>query len=734
MTEHVSLDQFASINAKGGNGGGGGPGGKGGGGGKPQPPEEPAGESYSAVYVLGDSLVDSGNILDLANFYGSLPLTDNPEGAPYASDGYFDGRFSNGYTYADLVANKYVGDPTDEVFPFGYEVDTIFGYVPLDPFAGDPSGDSLNFAYGGAQIIRGNEAGSHLDHQTDALRDAVDHEFASDALVLVTIGGNDVRELAPASSDPAYPWTAYSDLQASADKLLHEMLQLADEGAQTIVITGIPDVGIIPRYDIDFSLALEADEQARADAASEYSAYLDTLIRTEVVPALETAGVRVVYVPLSNVTDGTGAVIEDGALDLVLPTLEALYGLAPGELTTNLLAHQDIVFFDEVHPTAQVHALVGSYIYSEINGTPWIETMPLTAAEIAFSAAGTIATSGEADTFTIVLERGETYTIEVLGMATLGLDGSLADPELSIADPRGRAVTDFTDDSGGDSGLGFDAMFTFTASRSGEYTITVEAAGSITGDYVLQIGTPLAALTASTLEATYALSSQRQADQSVALAAAGFLALPAQHLIGSVPASPATIEQEGQAISFVSSPSIARAASLLSAADEGGEGPGVQAVIQAAPDRGSLVDDGEGAGTQALASLPNEAVALAGTDAANAAVTTSEPGPQVDVGDVAAMQALLMLGVGEGAGESVADFGADRAELAEALGDVLGQGAIDAVIAALSDTVDAPEVILDEGGAIDLAAILDAMVTPMGVAPAFVLDLTPVGEGEAALA
>ena len=38
--------------------------------------------AYSSVYVFGDSLVDAGNALGLAEWYGDLTFSDLPDGAP----------------------------------------------------------------------------------------------------------------------------------------------------------------------------------------------------------------------------------------------------------------------------------------------------------------------------------------------------------------------------------------------------------------------------------------------------------------------------------------------------------------------------------------------------------------------------------------------------------------------------------------------------------------------------
>lgn len=432
---------------------------------------------YSAVYVFGDSLVDAGNALKLAQWYGDLTFSDLPDGAPSADQGYYLGRFADGYTFADLLANKAIGTVTSPVFPYGYD-DPWLG-IPIAPFASDPGGNNLNFAYGGAQVRQGDEVVLDLDGQTDAFRDAVDGDAPSDALYIFTMGGNDVRNLAKVGSDPAPEAGAYLALDKVAQQLIHEIGQLIDDGARNILITGIPDVGLIPDYDVDSSGSLDAAEQMRADAATLYSQYLDMLIRTEVVPALEAAGATVTYVPLMDYSDGAAMVT--GGLNAVLPTLEALHGLAPGTLFNDLLAHRELVFFDDIHPTGQVHALFGSYAQALLTGSAWIETLPLTAAEVDYRAVANLAVAGEVDTLVVSLVAGTTYTIEMLGISSLGTAGSLADPALRLLGPSGGQIAVNADD-----GAGFDAVLTFTAPSTGNYTIELSATGALTGAYALQ--------------------------------------------------------------------------------------------------------------------------------------------------------------------------------------------------------------------------------------------------------
>jgi len=453
--------------------------------------------AFTHIFVIGDSLVDAGNALGLAEWYDNLPFQSLPEGAPTEDLGYFLGRFSNGYTFADLVSNKSIGLVTEPIFPYHFE-DPWLG-IPIAPFANDPTGINTNYAYGGSHIRNGTEVVPDLDEQTDALRDAVDGHIPSNALIIVTMGGNDVRDLAPTGTDPVPQAAAYTELRECAIQLQHELSQLIGDGARNICITGLADVGLIPRYDRDGDGVLNATEQMRSAAATDYSIYLDTLIRTQVVPALQAQGATVTYVPLMDYVDANGHLVA-GALSANLPTIAALHGLTTKELSNNLLTYKDLVFYDHVHPNAQAHALLGAYMQSMIAGTPWIEKLPMMGANVDYSATATIGAPHEVDTVTVSLVAGTTYTLEMLGVSSLGTSGSLADPMLRLFGPNG--VLAGADD---DSGVGFDPTLTFVAAASGNYTLELSAVGSVTGSYSLQAAA--IAGTAMTTSNTYAVSS-----------------------------------------------------------------------------------------------------------------------------------------------------------------------------------------------------------------------------------
>jgi phospholipase/lecithinase/hemolysin len=405
---------------------------------------------YSGVFVFGDSLVDSGNALKLAEAYDDyFPFTSLPDGAPTSEKGYYSGNFTNGWTFADLISNKYLGVTTKTVFPFGF----------IDPLGviSDPNGNNLNFAYGGAQIRKGDEAVPDMDDQTDAYRDAVDGDADPNALHMFVFGANDLHDLVPRSGAWATLAEAQSDLQRAANEYIEEVQQTIEIGAGHILLIGVPDIGIQPDYNGT------ADEAARRAAATQYAEMLDGMIRAQ-LDQLTTPGVDITYVPFAELAN------------FVLGTMVDLYG----ETEIFPLNLSNEVFFDRVHPTTQVHAIAAAYLTDLLSETPAGQTMPLTAPD--FSAGGNITLQGEVDTITISLAANTSYTFELLGLSTLGGNVSvLADPILAVFGPAGTLVG--TNDDGG---VGLDACYTFTSGPAGDYTIQLCGVGMMTGSYQFQ--------------------------------------------------------------------------------------------------------------------------------------------------------------------------------------------------------------------------------------------------------
>lgn len=406
---------------------------------------------YSGVFVFGDSLVDAGNVLDLAETYDDFPFTSLPDGAPTTANGYFDGRFTNGYTFADLISNKYLGVATEPVFPFGYD-DPYFGIS--FGFFSDPSGNNLNYAYGGAQIRQGDEPVPDMDDQTDAYRDAVDGDADPNALHVVAFGANDVGDLVTRVG--AWPdlASATAILQRAANEYIEEVRQLIDIGARQLLLLGVPDVGIQPYYNGS------ADEAARRSAATEYCALLDGMIRAQ-LDQLQLPGVTLTYVSFTDMADD------------VLGAMAQLYGAS--EIYPANLSNE--VFFDLRHPTSQVHALAAAYIIDQLGGTPAGERMPITAPD--YSLDGTVGVRGETDTIIVSLAANTSYSFDLLGLSTLGGNFTmLEDPMLRVSGPSGAAVG-----SNDDGGLGLDSTFTFTTGAAGDYVFQLSGVGAMTGAY-----------------------------------------------------------------------------------------------------------------------------------------------------------------------------------------------------------------------------------------------------------
>lgn len=155
---------------------------------------------YTSLTVFGDSLVDAGNIR-------ALGLGANP------AQGYYMGRFTNGYDYTDLISLS------------------LFGVATTPSLRG-----GTNFAYGGARASNTTpvvpDLGEQLVQFTTYL--AAGHSVDRDGLYVLNFGGNDIFNA------PADPTLKAAFLRTSAKDYADGVQFLLDRGVRNVLLTGFP--------------------------------------------------------------------------------------------------------------------------------------------------------------------------------------------------------------------------------------------------------------------------------------------------------------------------------------------------------------------------------------------------------------------------------------------------------------------------------------------------------------
>ncbi|XWS58452.1 hypothetical protein CRYUN_Cryun08bG0034800 [Craigia yunnanensis] len=202
-------------------------------------------EAARAFFVFGDSLVDNGN----NNYLATTARADSP---PYGIDTPSrrpTGRFSNGKNIPDFISDALGSEP---ILPY------------LSPeLKGDRLLVGANFASAGigilndtgiqfVNIIRMYKQLKYFEQYQTRLADLVEYDEAqrivNDALVLITVGGNDfvnnyyLVPFSPRSRQFRLPdYVRY--LISEYRKLL---MRLYDLGARKVLVTGTGPLGCVP--------------------------------------------------------------------------------------------------------------------------------------------------------------------------------------------------------------------------------------------------------------------------------------------------------------------------------------------------------------------------------------------------------------------------------------------------------------------------------------------------------
>jgi len=281
------------------------------------------------LIVFGDSLSDTGNLASV------------PDRGPFPPPFYEGSRVSNGPVAVEVLAGL---------------LDT--GLSASRHLVGSYSGN--NFAVAGARA--GGDELIDLKFQVGAYLLFNGGVAAADNVYLLLIGGNDIRDARGARSREAR-----RILRDAANEIDEQVRLLISAGARAVMLVNVPDIGRIPE-----SLAIAAERGGRAIArrASRYTAQFNRDLARKVSRIERDTGLDLVLFDLERVVDDiieNAAArrftnTEDGCLNTSILEFEA--GCANG-------ANFDrYVFFDQIHPSARTHDIVGRLLYGYIPVAP----------------------------------------------------------------------------------------------------------------------------------------------------------------------------------------------------------------------------------------------------------------------------------------------------------------------------------------------------------------------------
>lgn len=284
---------------------------------------------FSSVIVFGDSLIDSGNAQAAAAQLGEEDPTP-------AALGYFEGRFSNGPTYVDLLSQQLTGSGLSLTFPYP------------SPGAPPPDGQNLNFGYGGAQAIQGVEPVPNVVEQVAAYA-ALPRPVDPEALYIINIGGNDLFQVIA----EGFPSTTPEYLTSVSDRIADQVALLDQIGARHILVTSAPPVQGVPRYN-----ELPDDQEAEVRAGARVIADQLDLLLVEVLNNLELEARLNIF----SYLDLYDAFVADPAAFGFPATVDITNACLAVETPSPNIDCSNYLFFDDVHPTAAAHAVIAREI------------------------------------------------------------------------------------------------------------------------------------------------------------------------------------------------------------------------------------------------------------------------------------------------------------------------------------------------------------------------------------
>ena len=279
-------------------------------------------QGFSALFVFGDSLSDTGNS------HADTGRTAHPPFAPIPNDSYGIGghHYSNGKTWIENLAKQ---------------IGLINGAKPAlrNPAFG-------NYAYGGARA-RDYLVDSKPDFsaQVESFLSANNYQAPPDALYVIQFGGNDLRDALVASSQAE----TFAIVVEAITSIANNIGLLAGHGAQNFMIVNVPNLGITPGV---------PDELRGAVTGLSFIFNMNLAAALEPLPQL---GLNVYNLDLFAFTSAVAM----APTAYGFTSLEACltFGVTEGAFCKDRDEH---LFWDAIHPTEAAQRLIGDIAASQL--------------------------------------------------------------------------------------------------------------------------------------------------------------------------------------------------------------------------------------------------------------------------------------------------------------------------------------------------------------------------------
>ncbi|NKB69828.1 MAG: hypothetical protein GKR89_22375 [Candidatus Latescibacteria bacterium] len=265
------------------------------------------GQDFSQLFIFGDSLSDIGNIR-------AASLNTVPASPPY-----FEGRFSNGPNYTDILAER-------------------LGLGPLQPSLLLGTNYAWGGAWGGADTRQSILLIPSILTQVGQFIATLEGTQADgEALYIVLGGGNDVEG---ALDDGLDADSGAERMSQAAQSLIQATQLLLDNGAMYLMVVDTPDLSTTPRH-LDRSTARD----------------LSALVNQELAQGL----VDMPVIRLANAT--IHAAME---ADFTISDASCLGAGMIGESCDN---PDDFFYFDDFHPTTAGHAMLTGLVLQALEAS-----------------------------------------------------------------------------------------------------------------------------------------------------------------------------------------------------------------------------------------------------------------------------------------------------------------------------------------------------------------------------